>query len=200
MNRTLGGIASVVNFVSVATFGVALLFNVLFLCYASSSFIALSFVVMMAAFCASCEKSRRAAGFCAVAFGAVYTALILLVYFAQLTTVRLEPLTEQAATLIGFQNFSLFFYYDLLGYALMALATFFAGLTVRRTSRCNKWLNVLLLVHGVFFLSCFFMPILGVFSPGTSGDAWMGTVALLVWCAYFLPISALSICYFSKTK
>lgn len=46
----------------------------------------------------------------------------------------------------------LFFSLDLLGYALMSLATFFAGLTVEPKDKPSKWLRALLMIHGVFFI------------------------------------------------
>ena len=76
-----------------------------------------------------------------LALSAVYAAVILLVYFTQLTTVRLEALTDQAASLLDFQKMGLFFNLDLLGYALMALSTFFAGLTIRKKSRADRALR-----------------------------------------------------------
>lgn len=94
----------------------------------------------------------------------MYVTIIPLVYFVQLTTLRLEELTQQAVTLLDFQQFGLFFNYDLLGYGLMALATFFPGLTIEVESRMEKWLKGLLLVHGIFFISCLIMPMFGVFT------------------------------------
>ena len=77
-------------------------------------------------------------GHAAAAFSAVYAAIILVVYFTQLTTVRLAGLTEKARELLDFQQMGLFFSLDLLGYALMSLATFFAGLTVEPKDKPSK--------------------------------------------------------------
>ena len=44
---------------------------------------------------------------------------------------RLAGLTEKARELLDFQQMGLFFSLDLLGYALMSLAAFFAGLKRR---------------------------------------------------------------------
>ena len=126
----------------------------------------------------------------------MYATMILLVYFAQLTTVRLGELTQQAATLLDYQKLDLFFNYDLSGYGLMALATFFAGLTIQGKSRMDKWLKGLLLVHGIFFISCLIMPMLGVFT--VDQDSGIGVIALEFWCGYFIPISMMSFLYFSK--
>ena len=88
----------------------------------------------------------------------------------------------------------LFFSLDLLGYALMSLATFFAGLTVEPKDKPTKWLWALLMIHGVFFISCLLMPMLGVFQADS--PAWIGVAVLEFWCAYFCPIAALAFHYF----
>lgn len=122
------------------------------------------------------------------------------VYFAQMTTVRTGGLTSQAVSLLDFQQFGLFFNYDLLGYALMALSTFFAGLTICVKSKADKWLKALLLIHGVFFLTCFILPMLGLFTTDMAGAEWIGTAVLEFWCVYFIPISVLSFFHFSKCE
>lgn len=83
---------------------------------------------------------------------------IMLVYFAQLTTVKNELLNEQAANLLVFGKFGLIFNYDLLGYGVMALSTFFTGLSMKPKNKTDKWLRALMLIHGVFYYSCTFMP------------------------------------------
>jgi hypothetical protein len=55
------------------------------------------------------------------------------------------------------------------------------------------------MIHGVFFLSCFVLPMTGMFSGMADGGAGNGgTIALLCWCAYFLPIGILSWLHFRK--
>ena len=83
----------------------------------------------------------------------------------------------------------------LAGYALMALSTLFAGMAVTRDARA---LRVLLMAHGAFFVPCVAMPILGVFSAQAAGSDRSGVVALLFWCAYFIPVGVLSGRYFSR--
>ena len=51
---------------------------------------------------------------------------------------RLAGLTEKARELLDFQQMGRFFSLDLLGYALMSLATFFAGLTVEPKDKPSK--------------------------------------------------------------
>ena len=132
-------------------------------------------------------------------FSAVYAVLILLVYFAQTTSVRLESLTEQARSIIDFRRGGLIFNYDLLGYGMMALSTFFMGLSMKPESKADKWLKALLMIHGAFFVGCFLMPMTGVISGMADGEtSGGGVIALIGWCAYFLPIGILAIRHFSK--
>lgn len=198
MNKKIGVYGAVVNFVAVFCFALFLLFGFDYGSYFSSMFIALSFVLMMCGYAYFAKKEAKLAGYISVAFSAVYTAIILLVYFAQLTTVRLNDLTLQAAALLDFQQCGLLFNYDLLGYAVMSLATFFAGLTVKPQTKIDKWLKYLLMAHGVFFISCFVFPMTGLFKADS--PKWIGVAVLEFWCFYFCPISILSILHFSSCK
>lgn len=198
MNRTIGAVSSTVNLLAVLGFAACMLLGFDSGSYFCSMFIALSFVPMMCCFLQFAAPERRAAGYAAAVFAGMYAAIILLVYFAQLTAVRFGGLTEQARILLDFRQMNLFFSFDLLGYALMSLATFFAGLTVCPRSRGDRWLRALLLIHGVFFISCLLMPMLGIFRADS--PAWVGTAVLEFWCAYFCPVAVLSRRYFQKIK
>ncbi len=41
----------------------------------------------------------------------------------------------------------LLFSYDLLGYGMMALSTFFIGLTIKPKNKKDKWLKYLMMIH-----------------------------------------------------
>ena len=210
MNRRIGMISSICNVCAVTGFALCLLFGFLFGNYVASMFIAFSFVPMICALTVAggCEKratenatggcEKKAAGNTAMVFAGMYAVVILIVYFTQVTTVRLETLNEQAVSLIDYTTFGLFFNLDLLGYCLMAISTFFAGLTIRTKTKSDKALKVLLLVHGIFAISCFIIPMLGVFSDDMQGADFIGTAILLFWCAYFIPVGILSFLYFRK--
>lgn len=189
---------SVVNFIAVICFAMSMLLGFDNGSYFSSMFIAFSFVPMICGYAYFSEKNAKLAGYVSVAFAAIYTAIILLVYFAQLTTVRLNDLTQQAAVLLDFQQCGLLFHYDLLGYAVMSLAAFFAGLTVKPQTKTDRWLKYLLMVHGVFFISCLIMPMLGIFKADS--PAWIGVAVLEFWCFYFCLISILSFLHFSHCR
>ena len=148
------------------------------------------------------ESDRKVAANIGLILAGVYSVFIMLVYFSQLTTVNNEQLNEQASKLLKFNNFGLIFNYDLLGYGIMALSTFFTGLAMKAKNKADKWLRALMMIHGVFYFSCTFMPITGMFSkmatPG--GDGLGGRLALVAWCVYFLPIGILAFMHFSKQE
>ncbi|MDD3413873.1 MAG: hypothetical protein PHY47_07710 [Lachnospiraceae bacterium] len=196
MNRKIGVYSSIINIGAVVLFAISMLIGSNWGGYVSSMFIAFSFVLMMCSFCMVSKKEYQTAGYAAMIFGGIYATIILLVYFAQVTTVHNEKLLDSALAIIDYQKYGLFFNYDLLGYALMALATFFAGLTITYKTKTDKALKVLLLIHGVFFISCLLLPVLGVFKQDMSGGEWIGTAILLFWCIYFIPIGVLSAKYF----
>lgn len=198
MNKKISMIASLVNVIAIISFALSMLLGINFGSYLSSIFIAFSFLPMICAYAFYSDKEKRLAGIIAVGFAAIYATFISLVYFAQMTTVRTGGLTTQANSLLDFQQFGLFFNYDIFGYSLMALSTFFAGLAVSVKSKADKWLKALLLIHGVFFITCFILPMLGLFTTDMVGAEWIGTAVLEFWCAYFTPISLLSFWHFSK--
>lgn len=59
-------------------------------------------------------------------------------------------LGQQAAQILDYKNFGLFFIYDLLGYAFMALAAFFIAFTIRAVSKPDKWPKALLRITFIF--------------------------------------------------
>lgn len=194
MNKKIGAAGALVDLLAVLGFAVCMLLGFDSGSYFCSMFIAFGSVIMMCGFLHFASPERKTAGYVAAAFAAVYAAIILTVYFTQLTTVRLTALTEQTRELLDFQQMGMFFSLDLLGYALMSLATFFAGLTVEPKDKPSKWLRVLLMIHGAFFISCLLMPMLGIFQADS--PAWIGVAVLEFWCAYFCPIAALALHYF----
>lgn len=196
MNRKISVTAACVNGAAVVGFAIAMLAGSNWSSYFASLFIALSFVPLTASFCVSSKPGTKLAGYTAVGFAVLYATVNAIVYYTQLTAVQDGGLTAQATELLDFQQFGLFFSYDMLGYACMALATFFAGLTITVETKTDRWLKPLLLIHGIFFITCFIAPLLGLFSPG--GPAWVGTAILLFWCAYFLPVDILCAIRFAR--
>lgn len=133
-------------------------------------FLPIGYIMMSAGFCNESDEKHRVAAYVGLVFAAVYAVLIFLVYFAQTTSVRLDSFNEQAMGILDYSKGGLFFNYDLLGYGMMALSTFFIGLTITGRTKADKWLKYLMIIHGIFFLSCFIMPMTGVFGSMSNGE------------------------------
>ena len=197
MNRIIPRTGAAVVTLTVFLFAIFLLIDFPFGSYLACMFLPIGYIMMTAGFQHECAEERRVAADTGAIFSAIYAVLIFLVYFAQTTTVRLEDINEQAAGILDYQKGGLLFDYDLLGYGMLALSTFFIGLSIKADSKTDKWLKCLMMIHGAFFISCFIMPMTGVFTGMANGDNGSGgTIALLFWCAYFIPIGVLSFQHF----
>lgn len=200
MDKIIPKAGAAITVVTVFLFAVFLAVDFSFGSYFVCMLLPIGYIMMAAGFHhESCDK-RRVSSNIGMIFSAIYAVLIFLVYFAQVTSVRLEDLNEQAVSILNYQRGGLFFNYDLLGYGMMALSTFFIGLSIKAECKADKWLKFLMLLHGIFFISCFIMPMTGVFASMASGEESSGgTIALLIWCVYFIPIGALTYRHFGKS-
>ncbi len=199
LNKIVSKVGSSIVTVTVFLFALFLMINFptgyFFVCL----ILPIGFIMMTAGIQNECEGDRKVAANIGLILAAVYATFIMLVYFAQMTTVKNELLNEQAANLLVFGKFGLIFNYDLLGYGVMALSTFFTGLSMTPKNKTDKWLRALMLIHGVFYFSCTFTPMTGIFVKMSSGgDGIGGRLALVAWCVYFLPIGILSFIHFTK--
>lgn len=204
-NRSLGKIGSAVT--GIATFCFALtmiigLFTDFFFagCFVCI-FLAIGFVLFMAALNSSEDQMQKGCQIAAMSFASIYAVFIFIVYFAQCTTIRLNThLSEEALSIISYSHLgSLFFNYDLLGYGFMALSTFLTGLSFKAENKGDHILRKLLMIHGVFFLCCLIVPMFPVFDE-SSASYITGVVLLEIWCAYFLPICLLGYKHFQGMK
>ena len=207
VNKRLGKIGAVVTGMSVTIFALDMIlrlaigYETAFASYFVCIFIAIGYV-LLAASIASTQKNKQlaATGSAGIAFAVVYAILIFIVYYSMLTTVRMNSsLSDEALSIIKYEHLgSLFFNYNLLGYGFMGLSTFFIAYSVTPKSKGDRALRILLRLHGVFFVACFIMPMFPVFTSDMEGGAIIGTLVLLVWCAYFFPICILSWRYFKR--
>ena len=199
MNKMISKAGSLIVTVTVFLFAVFLIINFSMGSYFVCLILPIGFIMMTAGLHNECEADRKVASNIGLILAAVYATFIMLVYFSQLTTVKNEQLNEQAANLLEFGKFGLIFNYDLLGYGVMSLSTFFTGLSMQPNNKTDKWLKALLMIHGLFFFSCTFMPITGMFAKMSSGgDGIGGRLALVAWCVYFLPVGILSFLHFKN--
>ena len=201
LNKLIPKAGSAIVTVTVFLFALFLIINYSMGSYFVCLILPLGFIMLTAGLHSECESDRKVAATTGMTLAAVYCTLIMLVYFTQLTTVSNEQLTEQATNLLSMGKCGLIFNYDLLGYGIMALSTFFTGLSMKAKNKADKWLKALMMIHGVFYFSCTFMPMTGIFSKMSSdGDGIGGRLALVAWCVYFLPIGILSFLHFKKMK
>lgn len=207
MNQTVGKTGAAITGLAVLSFAVSMIVRLFddsigtFPSCLSSLFIAIGFVVFICSASAVNDRPQnKAVGIAGISFAGIYAAIIFLVYFAEITTVRMNnTLSEEALSIISYgYTGSLFFNYDLLGYAMMALSTFLSAFAVIPKDRGDKALRLLLWIHGVFFLPCLIIPMFPVFKAGAG--ILPGTILLEIWCAYFLPICILGFRYFRTNE
>ena len=199
LNKLLSKVGSAIVTVTVFLFALFLIIDFSMGSFFVCLILPVGFIMMTAGLHNECEDDRKVAANIGLILAAVYSTFIMFVYFTQLTTVKNEQVSEQAAKLLDMGKFGLIFNFDLLGYGLMALSTFFTGLSMKPKNKTDKWLKALLMIHGVFYFSCTFMPITGMFARMSSGgDGLGGRLALVAWCVYFLPVGILSFLHFRK--
>lgn len=198
MNSKIGKIGSIINVITVLAFAICMLINFNFGSYFSCIFLSISFILMIASFENECTKENKVAGKVALILAGIYATLIMVVYFTQCTTVINDKLSADALKVLDYRNLGLIFNLDLLGYGIMALSTFFIGFTINVKNKKDNILKKLLLIHGIFFISCLIMPMTGIFANSDGGTSIGGIIALEIWCLYFLPIGILSYSHFKE--
>ena len=199
LNRMIPKAGSAIVTVTVFLFALFLIINDSMGSFFVCIILPLGFIMMTAGLHNECESDRKVAADTGMVLAGVYCVFIMLVYFTQLTTVKNEHLDEQAINLLSMGKCGLIFNFDLLGYGIMALSTFFTGLSMKAKNKADKWLKTLMMIHGVFYFSCTFMPMTGMFSKMSSGgDGLGGRLALVAWCVYFLPVGILSLLHFKE--
>ncbi len=130
MNRLISRIGAIIVTLTVFLFMIFLIIGFTYGSYLVCLFLPIGYIMTAAGLCHECSEDRRVAANIGLITAAVYAVLIMLVYYSQLTTVHLEKLDDVAKNLLDYRRGSLMFNYDLLGYGMMALSTFFIGLSM----------------------------------------------------------------------
>ncbi|WP_066498395.1 DUF4386 family protein [Abyssisolibacter fermentans] len=199
MNKKLGFYSAVLVGITTLIFAVSMLIGNLSLAYFVCMILSWGYILLTCAFYTETIDDRKSVALGGVAFGCLYGVLINVVYFTQLTTVANKTASENVIQVLSYQSLgSLFFSFDLFGYGMMALSTFLVGVSMIAKNKNDKWLKVLLIVHGTFLISCVGMPILNIFKDSSDSSSFAGTIALLIWCIYFIPVAILSAVHFRK--
>jgi len=149
--------------------------------------LAIGYIMMTAGLTSNVEKEKSLKSL-ALGFGVIYAVLIFIVYFTQVTVVNKGNAPAEVLEVLDYGNMNLMFYLDLLGYGIMALSTFFLGLTIKSDDRINKTFKILLIVHGLFFLPCLIMPMTPLMDKKEGPQSNGGVIALEFWCLYFIVL------------
>ena len=104
MNQMIPKAGAGIVTVAVFLFALCLLMDFSFGSYLVCMFLPIGYIMMTAGFYCESDEEHKVAASAGVVFSAVYAVLIFLVYFAQVTTVRLGDMTEQAAMILDFKR------------------------------------------------------------------------------------------------
>ena len=158
-----------------------------------------SYTILTCAFAAEADEEHKAFAYAGLSFACLYAVFIQLVYFTQLTTVNQAAASEEVIHALTYTPGSWMFALDLLGYAVMAVSTFFVGLTIQPISRTDRWLKAMLKLHGLFAI-CLVMPMLSPFdNAGNDSLDQVGVIVLEIWCLYFIPMMVLAAKHFNES-
>lgn len=199
-NQKLGTYSSIASGLSTAVFAISLMNDqMLNVAFAVCMVLSWSYVLLTCAFAGQASLEKKGFAYAGMCFACIYAALINVVYYTQLTTVLHESASQEILQILTYEPGTWMFTLDILGYGMMALSTFFVGLTIIIHSNSDKWLKTLLMLHGAF-TPLIALPILNPFhSPsGVEDGSSMGVLVLLGWSVIFIPIMVLSAVYFSK--
>lgn len=200
LNEKIGLAAAGVLAGTVAVFFITLLLTlagvggktVSLISYLDCILLSWAYVTTTACLTQGCPPEGRGAAEAARLFAVLYAMFVNLVYFTQATAVWYEMFPENLRVLFDFQVVGgWLFRLDIIGYGIMAVSTFFLGLSIAPAEKESRGLRRLLLFHGLF-ASCAGIALLPIFhDTGEVSNA--GILALLAWCAYFFP-TALLLC------
>ncbi len=204
MNKKIGFISSIIITCMVAIFLICLIVSLIIknaftenLSFGVCTILSWAWVAVTCVYSCYVKKEHSATAKIAIATAIIYSTLVSIVYFTQLTTVLYKSVDEKILQAFSFTVAgSWLFNIDLLGYGLLSISTFFVGLPLQPQNKIDKALKLLLMLHGMFFV-CMFVPILPL--PSTNQGIG-GTIALICWCLFFLPICILSTLHFKNLK
>ena len=159
-----------------------------------------SYMTLTCSFAAQASQDKKALAYAGMSFAGIYAVFVNLVYFTQLTTVNHQAASESILKILRYTPGSWLFAFDLFGYGMMAISTFFIGLTIIPLTKSDKWLKVMLMLHGLFAPGSILFPMLNLFNNTASGQSGnkIGVIALEGWSLFFIQMMMLAAKYFAK--
>lgn len=201
-NSRVGFFSALTAMTSTILFGISLIMNAPNLSFGVCMILSWSYIALTCAFATKAAMDRKALAYTGMALACVYAVFVNLVYFTQLTIVNQKAASDDVLKILIFQPGSLMFAFDILGYGIMALSTFFVGMSIAPARTTDKWLRRLLMIHGIFAPICFVFPTLGIFNNTESIEqtSTSGMIGLVGWCLYFIPIMILSAGHYREIR
>jgi hypothetical protein len=198
-NEKIGFYSALITGLSTAIFAISILVDALLLIsFGICMVLSWAYIVLTCAFAAKANQDQKVFAYAGLSFACIYAVFINLVYFTQLTTVNQQAASNDVIDALTYAPGSWMFALDIFGYGMMAVSTFFVGLTILPKNRTDKWLKAMLMLHGLFALGII-LPMFNLFN-GTAGvDSVnnMGVVVLEGWSLFFIPIMMLATKYFN---
>lgn len=166
--------------------------------YAASMGIALCYLSTAVANYEFTPRQDRIYSRLSIVFGSIYCTMVCIVYYTQLSFVRLGSASLEILSIVAFEPpRTVFFAIDMLGYFFMSLSVLCLGLTVS-AGPLNKMLNIL----GVWGSSCIIMPLLPFVYREDADEAssQSGVNALIIWCMVYTPIMSMLALHYRNVK
>lgn len=199
-NEKIGFYSAIIAGLSTAIFAISMLIdNMLLISFGICMVLSWSYIVLTCAFAAQANQDKKVFAYAGLSFASVYAVFINLVYFTQLTTVNQKAASKDVINALTYTPGSWIFALDIFGYGMMAVSTFFVGLTIFPKNRTDKWLKTMLMLHGLFAIGIIF-PMFNLFNVTAGVDSVnnMGVIVLEGWSLFFIPIMMLAAKHFKE--
>lgn len=199
--KNLGFYSGVILAITIIVFGISMIVGTPMLSYFICMILSWSYVALTCALASNVKKEKHAYAYAGIAFACIYSAIISVVYYTQLTVVNQNSISAEALKILTYTPGSFMFALDLLGYGILAISTLFVGLSLTANNKADKVLKVMLIIHGIF-ISCIIFPMTNIFSATATQTSGIdiGVIVLEFWCLYFTPIALLAANYFRKNS
>ena len=203
MKRRMGFYAAIGAAICTILFGIFLILGFFTptetLSYMICMVLSWCYVLLVCDLCAdTLLPERKAFAYAGLAFSVMYAVFVNIVYFTQITVIRQNTISPEIIEDFRMIPGTLFFAYDMLGYAFMGLSSLFIAWIVRPKNKGDVWMKRLFAFHGIFFPLCVIMPMTWLFGSAGSSDA--GSLLLIGWCAFFASIMILAARYVGKAE
>lgn len=168
--------------------------------YLACFLLAPSFVIMTACVHSVAPEDKKIWSRIGLLFAVIYAVFCTLTYYIQWVFIRPNQLIMpiELVKLLSFQNGTLMFDVDMLGYGFLCLSTLFTSGVF--TGRENRWIKIFYIINGVLFLPTLIYPGLGIAQDtGTANpDDTFGSFVMLFWTFLFTPLAVMTAGFFKK--